>query len=149
MFCLLWQQRPLKGVSHAEILHQNLRHSSFWNPQITCSFSHCPSPIFVDCSLYTLNILRHSACCRPSRTDLHSFNRFSTTIETLLPHFIVCTALIATSLKAFHIIQVVSVEEYLNSSQNLVEIHCSTSLVILNAMATQYTWSINGIYCPL
>ena len=32
--------------------------------------------------------------------------------------------------------------------QNLMQIRCSTISVILNATATQYTHSLNGIYCP-
>ena len=46
---------------------------------------HC-SPIFVDCSLYTLNILRCSACCRPSRTWA-TFKRFLIIFEAFVPHF--------------------------------------------------------------
>ena len=70
---------------HAKVLHQNLRQSSFCNPQISFWFSQCQSPIFVDCSPYTFNILRCSACCRPSRTWI-TFNRFSTIFETFVPH---------------------------------------------------------------
>ena len=47
---------------------------------------------------------------------------------------------------AFWIIQIVSVEECSSLVQNLMHIHCSTCSVILNAMATQYTCSFNGIY---
>ena len=32
--------------------------------------------------------------------------------------------------------------------QNLMWIHCSTHSVILNAIATQYTCSLNGVYLP-
>ena len=39
MFLLLWSQKPQSefchSTFHAEILHQNLGHSSFWNPQIS------------------------------------------------------------------------------------------------------------------
>ena len=48
-------------------------------------FSHCQSPIFVDCSLYTFNILRCSACSRPSRTWI-TFNTFLTIFEAFVPH---------------------------------------------------------------
>ena len=37
---------------------------------------------------------------------------------------------------AFWIVQIVSVEEGSSLTQNLMQIHCSTHLVILNAMAT-------------
>ena len=37
---------------------------------------------------------------------------------------------------------------FCNLLQNLMQIHCSTCTVILNVTATQYTRSLNGIYCP-
>ena len=53
-----------------------------------------------------------------------------------------------TSLKAFWIIRVVSVEECSSLIQNLMQIRCCPHLVILNATATQYTRSLNGICRP-
>ena len=47
----------------------------------------------------------------------------------------------------FWIIQIVSAEEYASLTQNLMQIRCSTLLVILNVMATQYPCSLNSIYC--
>ena len=49
---------------------------------------------------------------------------------------------------AFWIIWITSAEECLSLMQNLLQIHCSTHSVILNAMATQYTCSLNDAYCP-
>ena len=49
---------------------------------------------------------------------------------------------------AFWIIQIVSVEECSSFMQNMMQSHCSTCSVILNATATQYTCSLNGVYCP-
>ena len=49
---------------------------------------------------------------------------------------------------AFWIIQIVSVEECSSFTQNLMQIHCSTCSVILNAMVTQYTCSPTGVYHP-
>ena len=50
---------------------------------------------------------------------------------------------------AFWIIQIVSVEKRSSLMQNWMQkTHCSTHLVILSATATQYTCSLNGIYCP-
>ena len=49
---------------------------------------------------------------------------------------------------AFWIIQIVSTEECLSLMQNLMHILCSTRSVILHAMATQDTCSLNGIYLP-
>ena len=50
--------------------------------------------------------------------------------------------------EAFWIIQIVSMEECSSLTQNLMQICCSTCSVILNVTATQYTGSLNGIYCP-
>ena len=49
-------------------------------------------------------------------------------------------------MKAFWIIQIVSMEECSSLTQNLTQIPCSPCSVILNVMATQYTCSLNGIY---
>ena len=49
---------------------------------------------------------------------------------------------------AFWIIWIVSVEECSSLMQDLMQIHCSTSSVILNVTDTQYTCSLSGIYCP-
>ena len=63
-----------------------------------------------------------------------------------LCHTFICAALIALSPKAFWI---VSVEKCPSLTQNLMHIHCSTLSVILNpTMATQYTCSLNSVYCP-
>ena len=48
----------------------------------------------------------------------------------------------------FRIIQTFSLEECSSLMQNLMQICCSTHSVILNAMATQYTRSLNGVYRP-
>ena len=49
---------------------------------------------------------------------------------------------------AFWVIQIVSTEECSGLIQNLMQILCSTCSVILNAMATQHTCSLNSVYCP-
>ena len=49
---------------------------------------------------------------------------------------------------AFWNIWMVSMEECSSLMQNLLQIHCSTRSVILNARATQYTCSLNSIYRP-
>ena len=49
---------------------------------------------------------------------------------------------------AFWIIWIVSAEECSNLMQNLMQVHCSTRSVILNAVTTQYTRSLNGVYRP-
>ena len=63
-------------------------------------------------------------------------------------HTVICTALIASSPKAFWITQIVFVEECSSSMLNLMQIHCSTRSVILSVTATQCTCSLNGIYHP-
>ena len=65
-----------------------------------------------------------------------------------LYHTFICVALIASSPKAFWIIWIVSSEECSSLKQNLINILCSTHSVILNAMATWYTSSLRGVYCP-
>ena len=64
-----------------------------------------------------------------------------------LCHTFICTALIALSPKAFWIIQIVFVEECSSLMQNLMQIHCSTCSVILNAMVIQYICSLTQ-RCP-
>ena len=49
---------------------------------------------------------------------------------------------------AFWIIWIVSAEECSSLMQNLMWICCCAHSVILNAMATQYTCSLNSIYRP-
>ena len=61
-------------------------------------------------------------------------------------HTFICATLIALSPKAFWIIWTVTAEECSNLMQNWMHFHCSTRSVILNAMATQYTCSRNGVY---
>ena len=61
-------------------------------PNLGCSGAESPwPPIFVDRGPYMFNILRCSACCRPSRTCI-TFNRFLTIFEAFVPHFyLLCT----------------------------------------------------------
>ena len=49
---------------------------------------------------------------------------------------------------AFWIIWIVSMEKCSSLTQNFMQICCSTSSVILNVIATQYTCWLNGVYCP-
>ena len=49
--------------------------------------------------------------------------------------------------EAFWIIWIVSLEERPSLTQNLMQISCSIHSVILNALATQYTCSLNSVYC--
>ena len=65
-----------------------------------------------------------------------------------LCHTFIYAALIASSLKAFWFIWIVSTEECSGLTQNLMQTHSSTHSVILNARATQCTCSLNGMYHP-
>ena len=103
----------------------------------------------VSCPLQPVHV-QHSQmfCLLQNFQNVDHFNRYLTIFEVLVPHFFFCAALIALFLKAFWIIWIVSAEECLNLMQNLMQIHYSTHSVILNAMATQYIWSLNGVYHP-
>ena len=50
--------------------------------------------------------------------------------------------------EAFGITWTVSAEECSSFTQSCMEICCSTHSIILKAIVTQYTCSLNGIYCP-
>ena len=92
------------------------------------------------------NIRRCSACYKPSRTWI-TFNRSLTIFEAFGQQF-TCAALIASSPKVFWIIQIFSPGQCASLMQNLMQIHCSALSVILNAMTTQCTCSLSGIYHP-
>ena len=49
---------------------------------------------------------------------------------------------------AFWIIQIVSAEEYSGLTQNLTQVCCSISSVILNVTVQQYKCSLNSVSCP-
>ena len=66
-----------------------------------------------------------------------------------LCHTFICAALITLSQKAFWIMWIVSAVGCSSLAQNLMQIHCSTHSAILNAMATEHTCSLNGVYHPL
>ena len=61
-------------------------------PNLGCRVAESPGLlIFADCSPHMFNILRRSACCRPSRKWI-TFNRFSTIFEAFVPYFyLLCT----------------------------------------------------------
>ena len=122
--------------------------SRFWNPHRSASGSHTVS---------------HQSLLTAARTcstfsgvllvaDLPERESLSTDSQPSLKHLchsFICAALIASALKAFWIIWIVSMEECLSLMQNLIQICCSICSVTLNAMATQYTCSLKGIYFPL
>ena len=149
MFLLLWEQKPQNefchNMRHAKILHQILRHRSFWNPQITsssCTFS--PQSLLI-----TALHIQYSQVVGLLQA-FQSMDLF----QQILNHVwnvcvtLICAALIALSPKAFWIIWIVCTGEWSSLMQNLMQICCSTCSVILNAIATQYTCSLNSVYHP-
>ena len=112
----------------------------------SASSSHTASHQCLLLQPFSFNILRCPACGRPSRTWITS-NRFWPSLKHLC-HAFIWAALIASSLKAFRTIQIVSIEECSSLMQNLMQIHCSTCSVILNVMATWYIRSLSDAYCP-
>ena len=92
------------------------------------------------------NILGCFACCRPSRMWI-TFNRFLTIFEDFVLHFYLhCTHCIIPESLLSHLN--ISTEEYSGLMQNLMQSCSSTHSVILNVTATQYTYSLNGVYRP-
>ena len=102
---------------------QNIGHSSFWNPQI--SFSHCHSLIFIDCSPYTSSLVSGVllVAVLPERGSLWTDSQPSL---KRVCHTFICTALTASSPKAFWIIRIASLEDCSSLTQNLMQICCST-----------------------
>ena len=127
-------------------LRQNLRHSSLGIPR---SASSSRTVITHLCWLQ-LVLVQHSQV-------FHLFQAFQNVDDfqqIIHPLWSVCATLLfvlhslPSSLKAFWIIQIVSMEECSSLTQNLMQIRWSTCSVILNAVATQYTCSLNGPYHP-
>ena len=119
--------------------------SRFWNPHRSASGSHTVSHQSLliaarTCSTFSAVLLV---------VDLPEHESLSTDSQPSLKHLchsFICAALIASALKAFWIIWIVSMEECLSLMQNLIQICCSICSVILNAMATQYTFLVNSVY---
>ena len=92
------------------------------------------------------NFLRCSAYCRPSRTWI-TFDRFLTIFKAFVPHFYLCCT---------HCIIPKSLLNHPNSfCGGIFKLNAKFdadpllySLVILNVKATQYTCSLNWVYCP-
>ena len=90
-------------------------------------------------SPHTFNIIRCSTCCKPSRTWI-TFNKISTVFGAFVLYFYLCCTHCT--------IWIVSEKECSSLTQNMMQVHCFTHSVILNVMATQYTCSLNSVYCP-
>ena len=98
-------------------------------------------------------VLRNARSCRLPNLgykDTESCGRFSLKISAwdIMHEWVGCCDEAANHqfpiAVAFWIITIVSAEECSSLMQNLMQICCSTRLVILNARATQYTCSVNG-----
>ena len=128
------------------ILCQNLRYIVFGNPKSASHFytiSHW-SLLFAarTCSTFSGILLVANL---PERGPLSTGSPPSL---KHLCHTFICAALIASSLKAFWIVPIISAEECSSLMLNVMQICWSIHSVILNATATQYTCSLSGIYCP-
>ena len=100
----------------------------------------CQLLMFVDCSPYTFNILRCSACWRPSTTRI-TFSRFLTIFEVSVLHFYLhCThCIIAESL---WIIGIVSTEEC--SSLTQTKIWCRFIALLAHSVWMQWPHSTHA-----
>ena len=94
-------------------------------PNLGCSGAESPRWFDVSTKNSAWNIMHEWACCHEEAAN-HQLPTAS----------------------AFWIIWIVSFEECSSLMQNLMQIHCSICSVILNAMATQYTGSLIGVYHP-
>ena len=93
----------------------------------------------------TFNIVRCSACCRPSRTWI-TFNRFSTTFEAFVPHlYLCCTHCIAPESLLNHRNRFCGGMFKLHTKCDADSLFYS---LILNVMTTQYTCSLSSVYHP-
>ena len=81
-------------------------------------------------------------------SPLHLSSFLSNSNLTKLCHTFIYATFTTSLPKAFWIIQIFSTEKCLHLTQNLMQIHCSTHSVTLNMMTTQYTRTLDGIYCP-
>ena len=150
MFLLLWQQKPQNKFATTHFMPRSCVKISdivvFGIPR-SASSSHTAggwSLLIAACTCSACSgVLTFAGL--PERGSLSTDSWPSL---KCLCHTFICTALIASSLKAFWIIQIVSMEECSSLTQNLMQIHCSVHSGILNVMATQYTGSLNGVYCP-
>ena len=94
-------------------------------PNLDCRGAESPGGCDVFPKISARDVMREQVCCRDEAAN-HQ-----------LPIAL-----------AFWIMRAVSTEECSSLMQNLMQICCSTCSVILNATATQYTCSLNGIYHP-
>ena len=94
-------------------------------PNLVCRGAESPGWFDVSPKISVEDVLHEQAHCRDEAANHH------------LPIAV-----------AFWVIQIVSMEECSSLMQTLMQICYSTSSAILNVTATQYTCSLNGIYCP-
>ena len=94
-------------------------------PNLGCTGAVSPGWFYVLPKLSAQDVMHKQTCCRDEAAS----------------HQLPIAA-------AFWIIPVGFMEESSSLTQNLMQIFCSTHSVILNVMATQYTHSLNGMYCP-
>ena len=129
--------RYTESIQPCTIKNRDIYWRRYKKQEILCMGQWCFSPLqsrrlgtshsSPNCSVFSF--------CSASRSRL----------EVSVPHFYwSCMHCIVP--KAFWIIQIVSAEECSSLTKNLMPIYCSTRSVILNAVATQCTCSLNNIY---
>ena len=149
MFLLFWEHKTWNkfchNTFHAKILCQNHRYTVVLgiagSDPSSRTVSHW-SLLIAACTRSTFSVVLLAA----GLPECGSFSTDSWPYLKHLYHIFICAALTALSSKAFWIIWIVSVEECSSLTQNLMQIRCSTHSIILNAMTTQYTCSLNGTY---
>ena len=108
---------------HAKLLHQNLGHSSFWNPQINFHFSHFRTNL---CWLQPVHVQHSQVFCL-----LLAFQNMDH-FQQILDHLWSIRATLLFALHSLHHPKKtfesskVSAEECLRLTQNLMQIPCST-----------------------
>ena len=139
MFLLLWYQKLWNRFCHNTfiMLRSCIKISHVVVLGIPRSVSGSHTVIHQSWFIAPIHV-QHSQvfCLFRASTVWITFNRFLTIFEAFAAHFY-GTALSALFPKAIWIIWIFSTEECSSLTQNLMQIHCSTPSVILNAMATQ------------
>ena len=96
--------------------------------------------IFVDCSRYTLSILRCSTCCRPPGPRI-IFKRSLAIFEPFVPHFYLCCTHCTTPQNLLH---------YQHSFHGGTFVFNAKSDTdsLLYSVTTNMTATLNGVYRP-
>ena len=146
-----WHISPLQsrhlGTSHSSPSRHQLPYCVFLN--LTDGLKSLPyqrwfkfreKPEDAGCQIWAVGVLSHLGDLMFHQNTLHKTWCISDEAEAASAQLPIAAV--------FWIIPIVSMEECSSLKQNLIQICFSTHAVILNAMATEYTCSLNGIYHP-